>query len=174
MRSQTERMAEFKAEFPDEWKHERRIEYLENRITDNLVLLWGHNARFDRTPPGNNWPRALEIYHIQELGKQIRKDLKEIVYRGAAMKGEIRNEVTEGEKDIAKAQDAVALAEGYGIVVRRNLMLCPFHDDNSPSMSIRHNRFKCWSGSCGWHGDTIDFVMKKEGITFREAVRKLQ
>jgi hypothetical protein len=171
MRSQTDRMAEFKAEWPDEWKHERRIEYSKERVTENLVSLWAHNARFEKTS-GNSWERAIEIYYIQKYGKQIRKDLKEIVYREAAMKGEAREGIREGERERARASNAVILAESYGIQVKRNTMLCPFHDDKHPSMSIKDNRFRCWS--CGWKGDAIDFVMKKEGCTFHEAVRRLQ
>ena len=50
---------------------------------------------------------------------------------------------------------------------------CPFHNDKSPSFFVNPhtNTYHCYG--CGEHGDAIAFVMKKEGLTFAEAVRKL-
>jgi DNA primase len=47
--------------------------------------------------------------------------------------------------------------------------LCPFHDDNNPSLSIKGEYFKCWS--CGTAGDVFDFVMLAENVTFPKAIR---
>ena len=55
----------------------------------------------------------------------------------------------------------------------RNMCRCPFHDDKTPSMSLKNNRVRCW-GSCGKSWDTIQFVMEKENVSFKEAVRRLQ
>ena len=55
---------------------------------------------------------------------------------------------------------------------RRNAALCPFHDDKHPSMSLKNNYVRCWS--CGWKGDTITFLMEKEGLSFPDAVKRLQ
>ena len=52
--------------------------------------------------------------------------------------------------------------------------LCPFHDDRhfgNFKISARYNIYKCFS--CGETGDAIDFLMKKEGMTFMEAIRWL-
>jgi DNA primase len=50
---------------------------------------------------------------------------------------------------------------------------CPFHDDSTPSMSVRDDigRFHCFG--CGARGDVIDYVMQREGCTLREACQKL-
>ena len=50
---------------------------------------------------------------------------------------------------------------------------CPFHEDKSPSFFINPhtNTYHCFG--CGENGDAISFVMKKEGLTFTEAVRKV-
>lgn len=65
--------------------------------------------------------------------------------------------------------------EGYGIKIGRNgFCRCPFHKgDNTPSMKIypQDNTFHCFG--CGAHGDVITFVMKIDGIGFREACKKL-
>ncbi len=51
--------------------------------------------------------------------------------------------------------------------------LCPFHDEKTPSFNVNpaFKGFKCFG--CGEGGDAIAFVMKIEGKSFVEAVRKL-
>lgn len=45
---------------------------------------------------------------------------------------------------------------------------CPFHDDRTPSFSVRDNKFKCFS--CGEYGDAIDFVMQLNHVPFNKAL----
>lgn len=51
--------------------------------------------------------------------------------------------------------------------------LCPFHSEKTPSFSVSPSKsiFKCFG--CGVGGDVITFVMKKENLTFPEAVEFL-
>jgi len=49
----------------------------------------------------------------------------------------------------------------------------PDHTDNKPSMYLSSKINKATCGSCNWRGDAIDIVMILDGITFRNAVRKL-
>lgn len=58
---------------------------------------------------------------------------------------------------VKDAVDIVDVAEFYGVSVNRHKKaLCPFHDDNHPSMSFKNQRFKCFS--CDEGGDVIDLV----------------
>ncbi len=52
--------------------------------------------------------------------------------------------------------------------------LCPFHDERTPSFSIslEHDSWRCW-GACGVGGGMFDFVMRADGIEFKEALEKL-
>ena len=52
--------------------------------------------------------------------------------------------------------------------------LCPFHDDRhmgSFVISPRKNTYSCYS--CGAHGDAIEFLMMKQGLTYPDALRWL-
>ena len=52
--------------------------------------------------------------------------------------------------------------------------LCPFHDDRhmgSFVVSPRKNTYSCYS--CGAHGDSIEFLMSKQGLSYPDALRWL-
>lgn len=50
---------------------------------------------------------------------------------------------------------------------------CPFHNDKNPSLSVSQSKqiFKCFS--CGQSGNVISFLMKRENISFVDAVKML-
>jgi len=50
--------------------------------------------------------------------------------------------------------------------------LCPFHKEKTPSFSVSpsKNIFKCFG--CGKGGNTVQFVMEVEQLSFPEAVRE--
>src|SRR5262245_54788958 len=52
--------------------------------------------------------------------------------------------------------------------------LCPFHEERTPSFNVDPVRqtFKCFGG-CGEQGDAIDWIQKRRGVSFWEAVRAL-
>lgn len=51
--------------------------------------------------------------------------------------------------------------------------ICPFHDDNNPSMSVNPTKqiYKCFS--CGASGSVFQFIRDYENISFIEAVKKI-
>ena len=51
--------------------------------------------------------------------------------------------------------------------------LCPFHPDKNPSFYVSPERqtFKCFG--CGAYGDIFTFIMKIEGVDFKEALKIL-
>lgn len=69
----------------------------------------------------------------------------------------------------------IAQARNYPIKdligTTKNIINCPFHDDKTASLNVKNNFYHCHG--CGVSGDTINFVMKRDGLTFREAIIKL-
>ena len=84
------------------------------------------------------------------------------------------------DSDIAEVRDRTRIEEVVGeyVALRRagagSLKgLCPFHDEKTPSFTVRpsHNSFHCFG--CAEGGGVIDFVMRIEHIGFVEAVERL-
>lgn len=84
------------------------------------------------------------------------------------------------DSDIAELRDRIRIDEVVGeyVALRRagagSLKgLCPFHDEKTPSFTVRptHGSFHCFG--CAEGGGVIDFVMKIEHVGFVEAVERL-
>ena len=77
---------------------------------------------------------------------------------------------------VKEAIDIVDLVGRY-VQLRRQgrgfVALCPWHDDSRPSLQVNPERqsFKCWV--CDIGGDVFSFVMRMEGVDFREALAML-
>lgn len=62
-------------------------------------------------------------------------------------------------------------AEMYGLKVHKNnMVVCPFHNDRTPSMKVDEH-FHCFG--CGASGDVMDFASRLYGISLLEATKKL-
>ena len=71
--------------------------------------------------------------------------------------------------DVLAAYEIALRPSGHDTLKGR----CPFHDDHEPSLLVddRDQHFHCFG--CGAHGDVIDFVMRRDGVAFAEACRRL-
>src|SRR6185503_15632939 len=75
--------------------------------------------------------------------------------------------------------DLVALVQAAGVVLRRHgadlVGRCPFHDDQGPSLVVTpsKNLWHCL-GACQAGGSVIDWVMRRERVSFRHAVELLR
>ncbi len=90
------------------------------------------------------------------------------------MAGRIRDE------DVVLVKERADIAEVVGEVVTLrpagggNLKgLCPFHDEKSPSFSVRPSVGSYHCFGCQEGGDVISFMMKTDHLTFAETVERL-
>ena len=84
---------------------------------------------------------------------------------GLAVKEEIRQRV-----DIVDLISEHVTLKKSG---RNHKGLCPFHAEKTPSFNVRRELglWKCFG--CGASGDVFDFVMRRENLTFPEALERL-
>ena len=87
--------------------------------------------------------------------------------------------IAESELERLKAETSLLrLVEAAGIKLAKQgndyAGQCPFHDDATPSLKIspEKNLFHCFG--CGAGGGVIDWMMKKNGVSFRHAVELLR
>lgn len=73
--------------------------------------------------------------------------------------------------DIKEVVDGYVTLKSAGLGTYKGL--CPFHDERSPSFTVRPQvgRYHCFG--CGEDGDVIAFVQKQDHTSFQEAVEKL-
>jgi hypothetical protein len=85
------------------------------------------------------------------------------------------------QAEIERLKRDVALADvcaRYGLELKPEgndlIACCPFHEEDSASFHVTpgKNLWHCFGCNAG--GDNIQFVMKKDGVSFRHAVEKLQ
>ena len=79
-------------------------------------------------------------------------------------------------ENIRQSSDIVNIISQYVVLKRkgRNYFgICPFHNEKSPSFSVSPDRqiFHCFG--CNVGGNIYSFLMKIEGIGFKEAVEQL-
>ena len=85
------------------------------------------------------------------------------------------------EAEIERLKEAVPvtrLVEASGIELKKGgkdmLGRCPFHEDDTASLVVTpaRNLWHCFG--CGVGGGPIDWVMKRQGVSFRHAVELLR
>ena len=73
----------------------------------------------------------------------------------------------------------IRLVENSGVELKSHgkdkIGRCPFHDDKTPSLVVSPNS-NLWNclGACQTGGDTIQWIMKMQGVSFRHAVEILK
>lgn len=151
-------------------RQEFEIEKVLNQLLDKLLeLIWSSDAPKEikekeaKDAEKLFYRRPLEI--LQNHQRRLSHLLKMNDWK---RKPAGNNEIT--DSDIARAKE-FSLKE-FIAVNHAGFAHCPFHNEKTPSFKIfKDNRYHCFS--CGVDGDVIDFIMKRDGIDFILAVKKL-
>jgi hypothetical protein len=106
---------------------------------------------------------------IGEDIKEIEQRIKTINQYLQSYQPEAPGRITDNDIESAKNYPFDQLIE-----TKRGFAKCPFHQEKTASFYInkKKNYGKCYG--CGYVGDTIDFVMKTQGLSFIAAVKKLK
>lgn len=140
---------------------ERKMAYI---ATQNFLEKW-HKS---------HW----EGYLDRHQGQTIRQSEK-LLERYSKLYLLCKDKLPKNGLDDYKIEDArqrpiVELLDGrVRHVGNRSTASCPFHTDKTPSFVVYDdNSYHCFG--CSKHGNNaIDFVMQRDGLTFREAVLSL-
>ena len=79
-------------------------------------------------------------------------------------------------KELKARLDIVSIISRYVTLIKAGAGFkakCPFHKDDTPSMTVSAEKGLWHCFGCGEGGDVIGFVMKIERLSFMEAVRRL-
>lgn len=154
-----ESIKEWLDEFTPEEKYQIRKEYLNyalpiaRRNFLDACASWA--AQKDKTFSHT------ALVHIQELELNLLKLTRDA-------------KILEGKAE-GITPEIIAKARAFPITdllkSRNGMALCPFHNDKTASMDIRKNFYHCYG--CGEQGDVLDFVMKTEHLSFKDAVNRL-
>lgn len=74
-------------------------------------------------------------------------------------------------KEVKERVNLKNIIQDAGMHFKNNMACCPFHNEKTPSFSVKGERYKCFS--CGEGGDVIDFVSKYYNISPLDAARKI-
>lgn len=74
-------------------------------------------------------------------------------------------------EEVKAAVDINTAAEYYGLNVKKDTALCPFHNEKTASMKLYHDHFYCFG--CGEHGDVIKLTGKLLGLSPIDSAKRL-
>jgi hypothetical protein len=116
-----------------------------------------------------SWMLDRWVRHVEEKEKEVRK--WEYHIRLASGK------VSEKEKiDIEIVKQGVRIEDLLDIPIKtfgKTMVLCPVHNERSPSCAVYHstNSFYCFG--CNKGGSVIDLLIERDGLPIKEAVTML-
>lgn len=76
--------------------------------------------------------------------------------------------LTESQKFIKDNLKITDVAQLYGFKVKGNKIICPFHDDKDPSLSLSDSKnvFNCFG--CSAKGDIVEFIRRLESAGIKQ------
>lgn len=66
------------------------------------------------------------------------------------------------------------VADRYGFDVhKKHFIICPFHNEKTPSMKLYDGEKGCYCFGCGYSADVIGFVRRYFNLDFKQTLQKL-
>lgn len=135
------------------WIEKLEIHYAENRLYGNsLEVLWERDRREEE---------------IKRLRTQLRRFSKFLP------QGRVQNGVSDAQIDDAMEYPITDLVDGGRRSGHTMKVLCPMHEERTPSCNIYTDQNTFWCFGCNKGGNVINFLMAQEDIDFVTAVRQL-
>lgn len=154
----------------DEWREE--LKGLRNdtkNILQNAKQKAGKDYWFIR--------EYVRIFFVPEI-IEAERQMKRLEFLDRIAKGKTSGRETHFAENLERARnypiEEIARQSGLmSSVQRNNKILCPFHEEKTPSchLYIESRTFHCFG--CGEHGDNIKLTEKIYGLDFKEAVELL-
>ncbi len=151
-----------------ELKRTARLEYLKGSMTDKIAEAMEEMNRYeDYARRDRVTERLLTGERIQAIVKEIQKIQGEVISLRPGNNS--RAGITEEMIRRAKSHPFTNLIE-----IKRNAARCFLHEDKRPSMHFYPASNTLYCFSCHKTLDTIDYIMERDGLSFKDAVRGLQ
>jgi hypothetical protein len=162
-----EKVAEWKKEFPEDWRKERRIDFFryeyarwnkrEKEVAELAQSILGKR--------GANWERQ----YVTEQFAEIEKKKQSCVSAVNGIKGT-------GNKGVTVDDEMIALAREFPLenlveINPQGFAVCINHTDSRASMFCKKNYAHCFA--CGFNADVIGVYQKLHDVNFIEAVKIL-
>lgn len=159
-----------KYEMPEvdaQWARERRTQYLMEKVAmmkDDLISSRYKVAQAVQIE--DDFAEVIEQEGVNKILESLRRATAELEYLHAPKDADSR-QVSKEMIDRARAYPLENLVE-----TSKGMMLCPLHEDKTPSFLVKNGYGYCFS--CRGSLDSIGYLMKVKGLSFPESVRKLQ
>jgi DNA primase len=145
-----------------------RVEYLKDCMTAKIVEAIELMAQYeDYQRRDRVTERLLTGERLQATAKAISRLQGEII---SLRKPDRPGQITSEDIQRAKAVTIDQLVD----IGRYNTLVCPFHADSKASMKYYPGQNKLHCFSCNKTWDSIDFLIERDGLSFPDAVKKLQ
>ena len=132
-------------ELTQEWKFERRKEYLKEKMTSLILDALGWMEGYDDAIKSKCDVVNLVFIHnkIKECIEGVLKIQKEIFYGRKSLY--VESDISDEIKEVARNYPMEELLSELGLEARNGMYKCPFHEDRTPSAKLWHNKFYCFS-----------------------------
>lgn len=164
---------EFKETFSTDFKRDRRLGFLNDQINvleKKIRQIWKDlQDSLDQDVPYFLRIAVREIRDPESLEKELRSL-------------SVEKHLLEHPEDLKKVdwvtpeQIARALTYSFDQLIQINqagFALCPFHEEKTPSFRMYKETNSAYCFGCHWGGNVIQFLMDRDNLNFKEAVRAL-